>query len=393
MLGEFGMKRKVLLSSVIICIVMLASFCFAVGSTSSTIKFTLEQFKMKVGSTQGLAAVISGAGVDYSKITSSNESVLKIINGNTLKAVSSGISTLTYPMVDKDGKDVSLYCYVEVTRDYNTYDFVNATNSQKIIISLTIDGITTEIESAKAAIPTFPKMGKQGYVFDGWYYEETYETKVKSDQRFNKDTTLYGRWITEEEANAKLPKATPMYEDVVDHWARNAIESVSYIGLFKGINETQFGPDVPMTRAMTIAVIGRLEEDLGEHKLDVKDVADSAYYASALAWAIDNKIVTDLDNGNFRPNDEIKREEVAIYMANYIKYKAYKTESKVVILPSFSDASSMSKEGKEAVDMLYSMNIMQGNPDNTFSPKASLTRAQIAQIFFNFNNFKMKYKG
>jgi len=388
------MKKRVLLSSIIICIVMLASFCLAVGSTGSTIKFTLEQFKMKVGSTQGLAAVISGAGVDYSKVKSSNDSVLKIIDGNTLKAVSSGISTLSYPMVDKDGKDVTLYCYVEVTRDYNTYDFVNATNSQKIIISLNIDGMTTKIESAKAAIPTFPEMAKKGYVFDGWYYEDTYNTKVKADQRFNKDTDLYGRWITEEEANARLPKAVPMYEDVVEHWARNAIESVSYLGLFKGINETQFGPEVPMTRAMTVAVIGRLEDGgLGDHKLDVKDVADTAYYAPSLAWAIDNKIVTDLDNGNFRPNESIKREEVAIYMANYIKYKGYKTDSKVIILPSFTDTSSMSKEGKEAVDMLYSLNIMQGNPDNTFSPKASLTRAQIAQIFFNFNNFKMKYKG
>jgi len=388
------MKKRVLLSSIIICIVMLASFCLAVGSTGSTIKFTLEQFKMKVGSTQGLAAVISGAGVDYSKVKSSNDSVLKIIDGNTLKAVSSGISTLSYPMVDKDGKDVTLYCYVEVTRDYNTYDFVNATNSQKIIISLNIDGMTTKIESAKAAIPTFPEMAKKGYVFDGWYYEDTYNTKVKADQRFNKDTDLYGRWITEEEANARLPKAVPMYEDVIKHWARNAIESVSYLGLFKGINETQFGPEVPMTRAMTVAVIGRLEDGgLGDHKLDVKDVADTAYYAPSLAWAIDNKIVTDLDNGNFRPNESIKREEVAIYMANYIKYKGYKTDSKVIILPSFTDTSSMSKEGKEAVDMLYSLNIMQGNPDNTFSPKASLTRAQIAQIFFNFNNFKMKYKG
>ncbi len=387
------MKRKVLLSSMIICIVMLASFCFAVGSTGSTIKFTLESFKMKVGSTQGLAAVISGAGVDYSKITSSNETVLKIIDGNTLKAVSSGISTLTYPMVDKDGKDVSLYCYVEVTRDYNTYDFVNATNSQKIYINLKIDGMTIKVESAKAAIATFPEVSKEGYVFDGWYFNSDYTSQIAKDQRFAKDTDLYGRWITEEEANAKLPKAAPMYEDVVDHWGRNAIESVSYLGLFKGINETQFGPDVHMTRAMTVAVIGRLEEELGEHKLDVKDVVDTAYYAQALAWAIDNKIVTDLDNGNFRPNDEITREEVAIYMANYINYKGYKNDSKIQVLPSFSDASAMSKEGKVAVDLLYTLNIMQGNPDNTFSPKASLTRAQIAQIFFNYNNFKMKYKG
>lgn len=185
-----------------------------------------------------------------------------------------------------------------------------------------------------------------------------------------------------------------MYEDVVDHWARRAIESVSYLGLFKGVSETRFGPENPMTRAMTVAVIGRLEEGIKTEgfKLDVADVNDSSYYAPYLAWAIDNKIVTDLEDGNFRPNDVITREEVAIYMANYMNYKGYKNDSKIIVQPSFSDASELSKEGKVAVDLLYGANIMQGNGDGTFNPKGSLTRAQIAQIFFNFNNFKMKYK-
>ena len=388
------MKKKVLFSTAIICIIMLASICFAVGSINSTTKFTVESFKMKVGSTQSLAAIISGKEVDYENIFSSNEAVVTIIDHNTLKALSSGITTLSYPMQTADGKDATLYCYVEVTRDYNTFDTVNGTNSQQIILSLHIDGMVTKIESKKAAIATFPEMTKEGYVFDGWYYNSDYTSKIAKDQRFNKDTDLYARWITEAEANGRLPQAVPMYEDVVDHWARRAIESVSYLGLFKGVSETRFGPENPMTRAMTVAVIGRLEEGIKTEgfKLDVADVNDSSYYAPYLAWAIDNKIVTDLEDGNFRPNDVITREEVAIYMANYMNYKGYKNDSKIIVQPSFSDASELSKEGKVAVDLLYGANIMQGNGDGTFNPKGSLTRAQIAQIFFNFNNFKMKYK-
>ena len=385
---------KALLFSVIICIVLLVSSCFAVGSTGGVIKFTLENLKMKVGSTQGLAAVINGTGVDYSKVKSSNETVVKIIDGNTLKAVSSGISTLSYPMVDKDGKDATIYCYVEVTRDYNTYDIVAAENSLKIAINLHIDGIVIKIDSAKAATPTYPVVSKGNYVFDGWYYEDTYETKVKDDQRFNKDTDLYGRWITQEEANSRLPKAVPLYEDVVDHWGRNAIESVSYLGLFYGINDTEFGPDIPMTRGMTIAVLGRLENDevkAGTFESNIKDVNLDSYYGMYLLWGIKEKIVTDVVDGYFRPTDEITREEMAIYMLNYLKYKGYKYDIKLG--SSYTDASELSKEGKEAVDVLYNLNIMQGNADGSFAPKASLTRAQIAQIFYNYNNFKMKYKG
>lgn len=390
------MKKRILLSSVIICIVMLASVCFAIGSSTGAIKFTLEQFKMKVGSTQSLAAVINGKNINYNFLQSSNEGVVAI-NGMMLKAVSTGTATLTYHNFDQNGEDNPLYCFVEVTRDYSTFDTVGGNNKEEITIGLVVDDITISIKSANAAIPKYPTISKVGKVFDGWYLDSEYTNKVKDDQRFNKDVYLYGKWISPEEAKAKLPVAAPMYEDVVDHWARSAIESVSYLGLFKGVSDTKFGPENKMTRAMTVAVIGRLEKagedgaSIQGFKLDVKDVDNSSYYAPYLAWAIDNKIVTDLNDGNFRPTDEITREEMAIYMYNYIKYKGFKYDLKITA--SYGDSSSFSKEGREAADVLYNLNIMQGNQDGTFSPKASLTRAQIAQIFFNYNNFVMKYKG
>lgn len=389
--------KKAFIVSVVMILCLVSSVCYALSTDE--VKFTLDQFKMKVGSTQSLGAIISGKDVEYTKITSSNESVVKILDHYTLKAVSTGIATLTYPQRDDKGKDTSLHCYIEVTRDYNTFDKVSSNTGSIVDVYLVLDGVTTKIDCPKSAIPSIPEFTKAGYELDGWYLDEAYTTKLGKDQRLTKDTYLYARWLTPDEAEANKPVAVPMYEDVVNHWARNAIESVSYLGMFKGVSETRFGPENPMTRAMTIAAIGRLENNFEDgskqfaYSIDANDVNLTSYYAPYLAWAIENKIVPDPKGDSFRPDDTITREEVAIYMYNYIKFKGYDTNPKVQIQASFTDASALSAEGKEAADVLYILNIMQGNADGSFAPKSPLTRAQIAQIMYNFNNFKMKYKG
>ena len=383
------MKKLV---SLLICIVVIGvSFAFAI--TSLAPRFLLRKVKVKVGTTQALSSVLEGPVIDIDRVESSDPSVIRVLENGNLKAVGTGISTITYTYKNSKDEDVEIYCFIEVTRDESTYSEVTGVASMKINLNLVLDGTTTVVESAKGAIPQIPEFKRDELVLDGWYKDKECTQKIGERERFSIDTTLYARWLTKEEAEFMNKKVfvSEYYDDVNEHWGKVAIEAVSRLGWFNGVSEREFGPEVPMTRSMAVAVLGRIEgADVTGLESKVQDSKAGSYYDGYLAWAIENKIVTDVQDGNFRPNDEITREEMAVYMSNYIQYKNFKL--KLPLEAGFSDISDLSNETKQAIKILYNLGIMQGYDTTSFAPKAHTTRAQMAQIFYNYYNFSMKNK-
>ena len=385
------MKNLRLLGAVLLILVIIGSTCFAVSKNILAPNFLLKKVKVKVGTTQALSSVLEGPNINLDNLVSSDTSVIRILDNGDLRGVGTGISTLTYTYSEAGGKEKEIYCFVEVTRDESTYAEVTGVASMKILISLELDGTTIIVESNKGAILQLPTFKKGELVLDGWYRGADYTNKVTEDERLSIDTTLYGRWITKaqaEEMNKKV-YVSDLYDDTNSHWAKLAIDAVTNLGWFNGVSERTFGPDIPMTRAMAVAVIGRIEGANVEGKESkVADVKAGSYYDGYLAWAIENGIVMDAKDG-FRPNDEITREEIANYMANYIKYKKYKIE--LPLEASFNDLNSLDETTRQNVKILYNLGIMQGTDTNSFSPKMSTTRAQMSQIFYNYYNYSMKY--
>ena len=380
-------RSKKLIGKIVAMISIIAIACgsFALAVANKTPTFNISKFKMKLGSTQKIAGIINVDASEYYRLESSNPSVVTIQDNGNLKALSTGISTLTYTYTNDDGTEKEIWCYVEVSSDNSTYSEINGSTTSKINITLNLGDYTTTIESASAAIPTLPKVEKEGYILEGWYKDSNYTEKVGEKERFNKDITLYAKWITEEEANKPVIPHSELYDDIDYHWARNYIESVSYRGLFNGVAERRFGPDETMTRGMVITVLGRLEgvEKTGR-TTDFSDVAKGSYYEEYIAWGIENKIVTGTSEDEFSPNREITREEMAVMMANYVKYKNFKYEVKEVY---FSDVDTISSWALESVKILNNLKIMQGNADGTYNPKKVATRAEIATVFYNYLNY------
>ncbi len=383
------------LKLVLVCLVLgsvILTSSFAAISKSP--QFVLEKIKMKLGDTTALRSLINGdIELKLEGFDSSNPEVAEITPKGYLKAMSTGASTLTYTYEDKTGKTVVLKTHIEVTRYDATYDVVGGgTSKEDIFLTLQTGEGSIKLKSSAGAIPDFPEVSKPGYVFGGWYMEPTYQTKVTEKQRFSKDTTLYAKWLTEAEVAATSTSNSELYDDINGHWGRVAIDAVSYKGLFQGVAERTFGPEIPMTRAMAVAVLGRLEGvDVKDLHSKISDVSETAYYDGYLAWAIENKIVEDVKDDKFRPNDVITREEIAIYIANYMDYKKYKVSD--LFSASFGDITDLPIASKLAIEKLYNAGIMQGVGGNSFAPANSTTRAQMAQIFYNLYNFMMKYKG
>ena len=369
----------------ITAVVVLSVGSVVMAAVSLKPEFIVEKYNMKLGTTQKLSALIDLESNEYYKITSSFPSVIEIKDDATIKAVGTGLSTLSYTYIDNEGKTKTIECYVEVSKNESTYSEVDKIESSKINITLELGDYTTVIESSIAAIPNFPKVTKPGYVLEGWYRDAAYNVKVNARDRFSSDVTLYAKWVTEEEAKQTITSYSELYDDINNHWARNYIESVSYKGLFNGVAERTFGPEMTMTRAMVITVLGRLDEvEKAGRTTNFKDVPAGTYYEEYVAWGVENKIVSGINENEFLPNKEITREEMAVMMANYVKYKGHKYELKQI---AFRDKDQISTWALESVKILNNLKIMQGNSDGTYNPKKIATRAEIATIFYNYINY------
>ncbi len=89
-----------------------------------------------------------------------------------------------------------------------------------------------------------------------------------------------------------------------------------------GTAENLFSPDDDLTRAMLVTILYRAEgEPEFEAASDFTDVADDAYYADAVAWAKENGIVMGISDTEFAPDVQITREQIAAILYRYAGYK------------------------------------------------------------------------
>lgn len=174
-----------------------------------------------------------------------------------------------------------------------------------------------------------------------------------------------------------------IFNDIKGHWASEAIEYTFNKGHFKGISETEFGPEMSIKRADFVTVLGRIQNVDVEKYKDNKfnDLEEGAYYTAYVNWAVENNIVNGFDNGKFEPNFNLTREQMALIISNYLKFIDKYPDKKSNII--FNDELEISDWAKEAVKDMTQAEILNGLPEGIFSPKTSLTRAQVAQVLFN----------
>lgn len=381
------MKKVIGKILAIISIVTIAISSLAVAAISNIPKFTETRLGMKLGTTQRISSITNIDPAEYYKLETSDSSVVSILDNGNLKALSTGLSKISYSYIDEKGETQNIYCYIEVSTNNSTYSEINGETASKIKVTLDLGGYTTVIESPSAAIFEFPDVKKEGYSLEGWYKDQNYTESVKKDERFNKDITLYAKWIVGEKAEPVVTPST-LYDDINGHWARYNIEAVTNRNLFKGVADRMFGPEKTMTRAMVITVFGRLDKvELTGRTTNFKDVVPGSYYEEYVAWGVENKIITGTSEETFSPNKEITREEMAVMMANYVKYKNYKYEVEEI---DFTDEMSISSWAVESVKILNTLGIMKGNTDGSYNPKKVATRAEIATIFYNYLNYIMQ---
>ena len=162
-------------------------------------------------------------------------------------------------------------------------------------------------------------------------------------------------------------------------WYYPYVEDVAQHGLMNGMTETTFVPGGKMNRAMVATVLYRLSGDTSSYSCSFADVAADRWYYQGIGWAQMYGIATGYPDGTFRPNQDVTREQLAVFLYRFTEYEGRPTDANGD-LSQFSDAASLSAYAVQAVKWAVGNGIIGGFADGTLRPKDTATRAQVAKV-------------
>ncbi|MBU5669440.1 S-layer homology domain-containing protein [Peptoniphilus sp. MSJ-1] len=176
------------------------------------------------------------------------------------------------------------------------------------------------------------------------------------------------------------------FNDINGHWAKNAIDYVVSKGYFKGLSNTEFGPNKAITRGQFVTVLGRmLNVNTSEYSSQsFSDVNSNTYYSPYIAWASKMGIVNGVGNNKFAPDKELTREEMAVMMSKFLKIANKNLSVKGNV--NFNDNNTIAPWAKDSVAEMAKLGVVKGMENGNFSPKTAFTRAQVAQVLYNIDH-------
>ena len=151
-----------------------------------------------------------------------------------------------------------------------------------------------------------------------------------------------------------------------------------------GISENQFSPSGTVTRGTIAQILYAAEGKPAVTKDNqFRDVASNQWYAQAVNWAAEKKLVAGYGNGKFGPNDPVTRQQMVAIMYQYAKMKGYDTAASGD-LNGFADRNQVSSWAHDPLKWAVGHTVISGT-GHGIEPNGTATRAQIAVILQAFD--------
>lgn len=169
----------------------------------------------------------------------------------------------------------------------------------------------------------------------------------------------------EGDVRLKIIDNAKRFNDMANHWAKDAVEFASSRELFNGVGNDAFGPDRSMTRGMVGTVLARLA--------GADTAGGETWYAKGTVWAVENGI-----SDGTAPEQPVTREQLAAMLYRYAGSPAVSGEL------GFDDADSISAWARDAVRWCVDNGILNGVGGNRMTPQDLARRGQVAAMLMRF---------
>lgn len=156
--------------------------------------------------------------------------------------------------------------------------------------------------------------------------------------------------------------------EYIKHFSRNADGSISIDG--ERVDDTPIIPDLP------VIVPGGSDEDTAASVGGFIDVSETAWYAEAVEWAVENEITAGTSSKTFSPNAACTRAQMVTFL-----WRASGYPDPVSDVMPFTDVSPDAYYYR-AVLWAVGEGITTGTSATTFSPDATVTRGQVVAFLY-----------
>ncbi|MPM84640.1 Endoglucanase [bioreactor metagenome] len=156
--------------------------------------------------------------------------------------------------------------------------------------------------------------------------------------------------------------------------------------VISGTGNGEFSPEATITRAQFATILARLSgDDLSGQAASVySDASAGDWFFQAAQWANQTSISTG-SGGKFNPNEGITREQMAVMLYRYAKYKGYDVSiGEDTNILSYNDSLSISNYAYASLQWACGAEIIQGDHAGNLNPNGCATRAQAAAILQRF---------
>ena len=172
------------------------------------------------------------------------------------------------------------------------------------------------------------------------------------------------------------------YDVPNDAYYYEAVKWAVENGITGGIGNSLFAPDQPCTRAQIVTFLWRAAgSPVVNYAMDMADVAEDAYYAEAVRWALSEGITTGTGNGTFSPDAACTRAQAVAFLFRSAVANGLEAVTLSDLLSDFEDAASVPGYAMPAMNWALSQGIVKGSGTQLL-PGGACTRAQIVTFLY-----------
>ena len=366
------------------------TYTWSDGNTSCTAKKVCSVCKDEVTETVGTTSSVKTPATCTTKGTKTYTATFSAPNGFVTQTKDVDIAATGHDWSNKDG--ICAVCHTKCDRvhkpgttcsvchKYTSYPYVPGAPTYPASAPAVPNGTVTvsPANASKGANVTVTVKPNEGYVLETLTVTDKNGDELKLTDKGN------GKYTFTMPGSKVEVKATFMEDNSVfnffydvpnDAFFYEAVKWAVKSGVTNGLTDTMFGPYESCTRAQIVTFLWRAAGS-PEPKTasSFTDVPASAYYAKAVAWAIENGITNGMTETTFAPDATCTRGQSVTFL-----YRAL--GKKVESSASFTDVKSDAFYA-DAINWAVANNVTNGTSNTTFSPNADCTRAEIVTFLY-----------
>jgi hypothetical protein len=346
------------------------------------------ELALTVGDTQTLKATILPSDASNKAISwsSDNLSVAKVDENGNITAVAAGTANITVKTVDGEK---TATCVVTVTRKSSGGSSSGGSSSPSYPVTTpgkTENGtVTVSPRSAeKGDSVTITVKPDSGYQLDDLIVTDKNGKEVKLTDKGNGKYT-FTMPASKVEINATFVKeveTSPFSDVATSAYYYEAVKWAQEKGITGGIGNGLFGPNQPCTRAQIVTFLWRAAGSPAPTSASsFTDVPADAYYAKAVAWAVENGITTGVGNDQFAPDLTCNRAQAVAFLFRYAASQGMDAVTLQELVSGYADAAQVPGYALSAFNWVLANGVVTGN-DGKLMPSQPCTRAQIVTMLY-----------